>query len=677
VFASTQQTAANQLVRLRYAGEIRRTADSGYSTLEDFPDAGRAKLFMEEAERRALDELTSPDPRGMNWDTFAAYGRKGVFFYMLTSIKSAMAQMTQMPIVGIPYFAARYGFADTVRILKTYGNIFEVFSMDNTPILENIGQDEHGALNPTWREANIANSKYVQNKPEAERNALRYAYDWADAAGLFMSTYTMDMTRYAKQASAHYESTFGKGMQTAGNFITGAFHHSEAITRKMMFMSAFELELARAREAGIDDEVLLNDDGTSKGDSDTLRGATAAEIHAREEAEQVVNNTLFKYTEHNRAAFMKGPWGSVAFQFYTYPMQMYSYLTRNFMTMIPYMGNKADKKAAATQFFGTLGMTGLFSGVVGMPMYSVTMGVAEAIRDMMGEDDDDIRDDPTNPLGKVNLDVWMRNTFIPKFFGEESGLAEALGLDPEAARLLSRSVAMGPVSALSDMNIGTSTSLDNMFIRNEIPIEDPEEAFKTFIYGATGAFGSMTSQMLSSATDFARGDNIRGIEKISPAFMRGGIKAFRLGTEGLKTSSKQLDIRDAEFYHAGKLFAQGLGFSSTEADETQQLLFQAKTVLVGLQKERTKLLSMFNRAVSYGEDGRDNEAEIQEALEDIMEFNLKYGIQPLAITHDTLSRSVEGSAQSRALGDALGGFGITESEIPIGAPLINNVVRRY
>jgi hypothetical protein len=90
--------------------------------------------------------------------------------------------------------------------------------------------------------------------------------------------------------------------------------------------------------------------------------------------------------------------------------------------MLPFL-NKSQKKEAAIQFFGTIGMTGMFAGVVGLPGYSMIMGMAEGVRealrpDMEDEDADEYYDDDDegNPLGKRNLDLWFREWFIPHLF---------------------------------------------------------------------------------------------------------------------------------------------------------------------------------------------------------------------------------------------------------------------
>jgi hypothetical protein len=172
----------------------------------------------------------------------------------------------------------------------------------------------------------------------------------------------------------------------------------------------------------------------------------------------------------------------------TYPLQMTSYLVRNFIGMLPFL-NKSQKKEAAIQFFGTIGMTAMFAGVVGLPGYSMIMGMAEGVRealrpDMEDEDADEYydEDDEGNPLGMRNLDIWFREWLIPHYFGKDSSLANAMGLTDEQALTLQRAVKMGPISAFTDLNIGSSVSLNELWFRDDVPAENSKEALEQFVF---------------------------------------------------------------------------------------------------------------------------------------------------------------------------------------------------
>jgi hypothetical protein len=435
----------------------------------------------------------------------------------------------------------------------------------------------------------------------------------------------------------------------------GAFHHLERLTREIMYMSTFELEFARAKREGLN-----NDEATKRG---------------IDMATKMVYEALFNYTQYNKPRLMKRPIARIATQFMTYPLQMTSYLVRNFYNMVRLLSTKQERKDAAIKFFGTLGMTGMFAGVVGLPGYSMILGIAEGVRealrpDMEEEEADEYydEDDDGNPLGKRSLDLWFREWFIPNYFGPDSSLAKAMGLTEEQALMLQRGVKMGPISAVTDLNVGASVSLDGLWFRNDVAAENSKEAFTNFVFNFfTGPLGSMGQQLASAYDDFNNGDFNRGVEKMLPAFFRGVMKSVRIAGEGEQTR-QGAEIRDAEWYTTGKLLGLSLGFQSTEIAEIQKKNMSAKKMIMAVQKDRQKALADLDKAVQrFENDPSDaNEERIEDALIAIDRYNYKNGM--LAIDGDTVSKSLQGRAQRRM--GAVEGLMVTPKEAPFVYPLV-------
>jgi hypothetical protein len=449
-----------------------------------------------------------------------------------------------------------------------------------------------------------------------------------------MSTYAADMTSRAKVPTQRYQGGAMRVLRWTGNLMGGAFHHLERITREIMYMSSFELEYARQIKQGAK--------------------PADAEKAAIDKAVDLVYESLFNYTQYNKPRAMKaGPIPKIATQFMTYPLQMTSYLVRNFIGMLPFL-NKSQKKEAAIQFFGTIGMTAMFAGVVGLPGYSMIMGMAEGVRealrpDMEDEDADEYydEDDDGNALGRRNLDIWFREWFIPHYFGRDSSLANAMGLTDEQALTLQRAVKMGPISAFTDLNIGSSVSLNELWFRDDVPAENSKEALEQFVFSTmTGPFGSMATSLTGGVEDILNGDLVRGFEKLSPAFFRGAFTTYRLSQEGLQTR-QGAEIENAEFYTTGKLIGQTLGFQSTSVAELQKFSFKAKQMVLGIQKERTKVLEKLDKAFQKFDNNPSdaNEEAIDDILVEIDQYNYKNGMIP--ITNETIKRSLEGRAKRR------------------------------
>jgi hypothetical protein len=408
-----------------------------------------------------------------------------------------------------------------------------------------------------------------------------------------------------------------------------------------MFMSGFELAYADFKEKGMNDK-------------DAFDAAT-------KKATSLTTDSLFDYTQYNKPPIMKSTGGRIAFQFLTYPLQMTSYLVRNFYGMLPLL-NKTEKKEAAIKFFGTVGMTGLFAGVTGLPMYSVIMGVTDGIRELMRdeEDEDYDEDDEGNPLGRRSTDLWFRNWFIPNTFGPESNLAGVLGLSEENAQKLARAFEMGPISSYTDLNAAPSVAIDGMWFRSDKPAETSREAYEQFLLSLGGPLVSLGGNMLASLDDFENGRLLRGFEKIVPAFVKGSFTAIRLGTEGA-TTTKGDELMDAEFYTTGKLFAQALGFASTEVAQVQKANFMAKQIVADINREKQKLLGLLDSAVR-----QDDDDKIESLLDRIEKFNTKNAM--LAIEGETISKSLQSRSERR--GKAYQGLSVTDKEAPFVYPLV-------
>jgi hypothetical protein len=630
-FIVSQHTAANQLSRLAYSDKLRLAIGSAYAELAGNPDRLKLSAFVDEIAMRAAAEMSPAAPGEFNWDSVASVANQAVFYYMLTSPKSALVQMTQLPVVGLPVLSAEYGVGKATATAIRYSNLFNKLGTTK--------KDANGDIITSWGEPSINDSGYVNKHPDpAYRATLKRAWEAAQDKDIFMSTYAADMTARAKVPTQRYQGGAMRVLRWTGNLMGGAFHHLERITREIMYMSSFELEYARQIEQGAK--------------------PADAEKAAVNKAVDLVYESLFNYTQYNKPRLMKaGAIPKIATQFMTYPLQMTSYLVRNFIGMLPFL-NKSQKKEAAIQFFGTIGMTAMFAGVVGLPGYSMIMGMAEGVRealrpDMEDEDADEYYDDDDegNPLGKRNLDLWLREWFIPTYFGPDSGLASAMGLTEEQALTLQRAVKLGPISAFTDLNIGSSVSLNNLFFDSDVPAENSKEALEQFAFSTmTGPFGSMATSLAGAYDDFNNGDLVRGFEKLSPAFFRGAFTTYRLSQEGLQTR-QGAEIKDAEFYTTGKLVGQALGFQSTTVAEIQKSNFIAKQMVLDIQKERKDLLQKLDKAFQKSDNNPSdaNEEAIDDIFVEIDRYNYKNGMIP--ITNETIERSLEGRAKRREMAD--------------------------
>ena len=632
-FISSQYSEANRLARLKYGEQIRLRVGESYASLQGNPDKINLAPFVDEISRRAFTEVMPVQPQegGIDWDNLATIGNKAVFFWFLTSPKSALIQFTQLPMVGLPVLTAKYGAGKTMATAARYLNLFNKLG---------VPEQARNGVTLKFEGLNISDSAYIKNmKNTVRKDALLYADKFARERELYLSTYAADMSERSSAPSAAYESLPSQVTRNTLDTISGLFHHMERINRQIMYMSSFELAYdARMKETG----------ATSQ---------SAAEL-AAQDAFDLTEEAMFDYSAFNKPSVFKSPVGRITFQFMTYPIQMTSFIVRNAYNMFK-ATKPGERKEAAIKFFGTMGMSAMFSGATGILGYHLMIGLLEGLRDILRPDEDDedadeyYDDAEDNPLGKRSLDLWFRSWFLPNYFGAGSAVAEALNLSPEQAGLLQRSIEFGPVSALTDLNVSGSTSLDGLWFHDDTPAESNEEATKNAMLGLFGPLGSLVIQGGQAVDAFGRGDGIRGVEKLLPAFFRGSATAVRLGSEGL-TTRDGAELVAAEEYTFGKLLAQTAGFASTNAGEIQKRNLLAKRMVLDIEKSRTKLLDKLDKAYRrYDANPTDaNDAGIESVLEDIDTFNYENNVYP--ITADTISRSLTG--QERRRGEAIQGL---------------------
>jgi hypothetical protein len=663
-FSNSQSRAASQLARLSYAHQIRNAKTQLEGEIKGKPDRVAMEPFVSEISMRADAEIDPPVRGGFYGllDKFAGLGNKFVFLWMLTSPKSALIQATQLHTVGLPVLSDEFGFRKVMDIAGRYsmdiilGNKLAIHRKDN-----------NGDIISEFS-VNMRDAKFMQDlaKTDPQKHKLLLeAYDYADQRGTFASTFISDLNETASRStkvgtvkSALKEGDVLSAAKQGGDammqFMSAGFHQMENMNRQIMYMTSFELAYEQAKKSGMSD--------------------TAAKEKAMERALKVTRETMFNYSNYNKPRAFKNPAGRIAFQFMTYPVMMTSYLVRNAKGILPGL-NAEGKMSAVKRLFGTLGMTAMYAGMTGLPLYGVFMMAAEAAREMLRDDDDfaPYEDDKGNPLGKVSLKYWFENSWLPETFGPGSSVAKTLGLPPELAALLERSVKFGPISALSDMNLASSTSLNDLFFRGDVKADNLEGQFKEILYNQMlGPLGGLISNMTRGVQLYEEGETTRAMELILPAFVKGAVRASRLSDEGLRTIDGKT-VMEADFYTEGKLFNQVLGFGSTEAYEKQKQNFEGKQLIDDIKAEREGILQKVKSAELRAiENPTETNLRAMARANDAMEkFNSRYPFSPIG------GQNI-GAAVSNALEEQAGSIGgaSPDAEYPVMSDVLARRIER-
>lgn len=651
-FVVSQHAAASQLARLANGYKIkaavkdledRLKAGQGEETAEGDQPEVKYKDALEpivvELKKRALDEITPSysEAGEIDWDKWASLGTKTVFLWMMTSPKTALIQLTQLPLVGLPVLSARFGAAKaTAMTMKYTGNLFSLKQFSFT----HKGSD--GEVITRTGDVSMRESKYLKDmeRTDPERHAaLVAAWDYANIRNLFMSTFSGDLNDRTRQASTEFGagqalkqgrvgSAVSQATRSAFNFMGAAFQQTERASRELMFMSAFELGYDKYLAAG-------------------MEPSRAAE-RAQREAAETTNEALFNYSYFNRPSLTKKGLARIPFQFMMYPMQYTSYLTRNFFGMLP-MFSKEERKEAFNKFAGTMMMTGLFAGTTGLGLlYLSTAAVIRAAvtawKEATGDDDDD----PTSALSGVDLDTWFRSYFLPEHFGPGSSLATAFGLSGKDAALLARVMEFGPVGALTDLSIQPSTSITGLWFAQDSQADTTMGKVQELFFNTVlGPAGGLVRNAMTASDYMQKGDGARAAEYVVPAFIRGALTANRLGNEGLVTKSG-IEVMPPEFYTFGKLLAQTGGFGSTEAFKVQKENVEVKGIEKAIDAKRDQLTSRWVAASLryHRSPSPDTEKAFTRLNEDVAKFNED---NPLfAVGYDDLANAVGRKMEERA-----------------------------
>jgi len=598
---------SNQLPRLKYAQQIASQLSAAKDSAEGMPDdeAGRIQDLVLAIRDRAMPELDPQDSDTLG-DFIAQQANQATFLYTMTSLRTALVALTQLPVFGTPKLAANYGLANTTRMIAKYtGSIFA----GNTFSMKDVHTDLNGNITHDWVMPNMAGAAAFKNNPR-----LVDAYETALSWGTFVNGFGSEFQAAGERPTRKQFTLVTRGKKLAMTFMTGAFKTTERMSREIMFMSTYELAFDKATQEGL-----------NEGDAHT---------RAINEADEFTNQTMFDYSRANKQPFLyRTPEARVLFQFMTFPINVAGFMVRNAATLLSAVKEKdpAMAKAAAVEFFGTMGCVFMFSGVTGLPFYSLIMGVMEALRDQLFDFEE--YDDKTDPRSNVPLPIWFTETYLPRIFGGGASVVQS-----------------GPISALLDINIGSSVGLNNLFFKDEVLADGAKDWVQKFMLGVFSPPSISVAGQFASGVDLMyEGQFLRGAERIIPAQFRGLAVALRLGKEGSETPTG-MRLLDPEFYTTGKLIAQGIGFKTVTEEQISKANFAAKGYENKLEIERNQFLKRLNNAYRAIEkaDSKDVDSlwlKFDGIVDEMIKFSI---VNPVsAFTSEGINTSLRSKVEAR------------------------------
>lgn len=411
------------------------------------------------------------------------------------------------------------------------------------------------------------------------------AYQAMRASGAIDKTQAHNLAGIAEIDTAQYNDTWHRVMKG----VSYLFHKAEVVNREATGMAAFRL--ARAGGMTFDQAVQY--------------------------AEDVIWEAHFDYSNANRARFMQSGTAKVLLMFRQYSLSMTYFLWRNFYQSFKGASQRI-KKEARTKLMGVLGMTGVFAGVLGMPLMSVMFGVANAAAAAFGDDDDE----------PFDAETAFRNF-----------LADMLGADAANA------IARGPVNALTGADIASRVSLDNLWLREpERELEGKALADYWLEQAAGPIFGGLFVNSMRGLQMIQEGNIERGVEAMTPKAIRDFMRTARYTAEGVQSQRGDVLIEDLS---PMQLIMQAAGLSPADVNERYDANNAIKRYEDAVLDRRAALLDGLAMAIRYEDAlGRDR------IMQQIRAFNR--GTPELAIDMATIRRSLQ--ARARYTGRASDGI---------------------
>lgn len=617
-FANTSTNMANQLARIKYAPQMLDQVQAAKDALAGNPDEARLGEFVTEMRIR-IEREAYPDPQSSLGHQMAEFANKSAFLWMMSTVKTAVAQFSAIPVFAAPVLASKHGHINTARELGRFLNIFNNFG-----VMREDADGSRSFVGPT-----VATSRNVKLNAEEQR-AAQYMID----RGISETTLAYDLGSRRKVPTHVQQSPVRRTMKAVTDVMTGLFHHSERMIREVTFMAAFRLYRDKNPNMSFEEVARL-----AESDVYTALGNFASVNRPRGVGATAERQVLLDAHK---------PLGRAVLQFKMFPAFVTTYFVRNAYRMTRDLDPQA-RKEARIQFFGSLMTSLTLAGYMGVPGISFAMGIAQGLRNLFRDEDDE------DPIEERDLEFWFRNVWLPQTFGNVK-----IG-DRNLAELMDR----GVVAALTGYDISSSLSLNNMWFPEMKEQATAEATVLDYLRSLGGPFVSLTTSQLPKAVDyFNQGKILQGVEQLLPGMMRAPVTAYRYSQEGATTASGAI-IKEPDEYTLGQLFAQAGGFATEGLVAKREAIFKANALMLQVKNEKKQLLNRLDVDIRSDKD-------LDDVMDDVSRFNYKNPFDP--ITGDTLRASIKQHLQRRVMTDR--GFYMDKRYYPVLMDLLEPSTER-
>lgn len=574
-FARAARWVARQEYTKRLENAIKDVRDSGSPISKD------ARTRIADYMTRHYENLMQP---AGDWAEARAFAYLWYFAYVPAA---AFINLTQVPMVAIPYLAAKFGDMKTMgRVTQAYAEV----SRDYFNELRGSTPKPEGVLSEAIEEAH--ESRLIDDGFAQELAAI-------SQGSVLQRTLS--------------ENKVGRELRRLGQWGVAPFTIAERINRAVTFRAAYKMALADNKNPHID--AVMAENAREADQLRVDRGWDEPHLRAYMVAADAVRTTQFEYSRWARPKLMEGPRG-VLLMFKSYLQNMLYFLF------------KQDRGPQVRMMLALMAI----SGIMGLPgaddanelvkwlmrQFGVQFDFERMVRGMMA-------DWTEGNTADIILHGASRVGFgIP-------GLMSGLGL-PSAEPDLSGSLSMGklipgigfinPESAGWRENVGTLTS----------EVAGPWLGLPFAIY----------QTLLDHSIPM---DDIKRWERVMPRALRAVSRSSRLMAEQRERDrggATVVDFDPNDWSDQMDIASIALGFTPAQMSRQWDYLEAQKEVQTYWKSQRITLTNELFRAKRL----KDKEG-MADAVKAIKEFNETAPDKALRITNETLRRSIQ--TQSRNL----------------------------
>jgi hypothetical protein len=353
-FREKTYSMSRQLSNMKYAAKLYAESDKLREYVrkmgegEGSPDNRVAKEYFDALQERINFAVS---PTMSRWSQLATtFG----FNYLLGfNVSSALVNMTQVPLIVMPYLGGPHGYAQANKAIAEATKIYMGSGFSRT--VEMMGSG--GEKIKVKAMPSLDNYDFDSKDTPAHIKKYKTLAEVAAKMGQLNRSQLYDILEVDGRKSPVAT------LNAVGGF---GFHHAERMNRQVTLMAAYSLELERLKKDNPDMSPKDRETAAAEyaiGVAETTNGGVSAAS-----APRITQNSI----------------GRVLFMFKRYGVSMY-YMLFKMTREVMQNQDAAVRKAAFKQLAGVYGTTALISGLQGMPLF----GVLAMVYNMFKDDDDE------------------------------------------------------------------------------------------------------------------------------------------------------------------------------------------------------------------------------------------------------------------------------------------------